>query len=94
MSGGFNVKDLNRLAGTLAQGAQQFAGLSSNAPAIPDAGISTGAVGNAISAFCDVMSKVTQTAANAADQAQSNSTNYDNNEQNNQANFGKLGGPH
>ena len=94
MSGGFNIKDLNRVAGTLAQGAQQFAGLSSSGPAIPDAGISTGAVGTAISSFCTVMSTVTKAAANAADQAQSNSTNYDNNEENNQANFGKLGGPH
>jgi hypothetical protein len=94
MSGGFNIKDLNRTAGTLAQGAQQFAGLSSSTPAIPDAGLSTGAVGNAISAFCTVMSKVTQTAANAADHAQSNSAHYDNTEGNNQAHFGKLEGRH
>jgi hypothetical protein len=92
MSGGFDIKDLNRVASTLAQGAQQFAGLSSSAPAIPDAGVSTGVVGNAISAFCDVMSKVTRTAANAADQAQSSSAGYDNTEHNNQASLGKIGG--
>ncbi len=94
MSAGFTIKDLNRVAGTLAQGAQQLAGLSSSTPAIPDAGASTGAVGNAISAFCNVMAKATQTAANAADQAQSNATNYDNTDETNQGNFGKLGGPH
>ncbi len=94
MSGGFNIKDLNRVASTLAQGAQSLAGLSSSAPAIPDAGISTGAVANAISAFCNVMSKATQTAANAADQAQSNSANYDNTDEANKSDFGKLGGAH
>lgn len=73
---GFDVQDLNRLASILAQGAQQLTGLAASAPAIPDAGASTGVVGDALSSLCGMMSTITRTAANAADQAQSNSTNY------------------
>lgn len=75
-SSGFDVQDLNRVAGTLAQGAQHLTGLAASAPAIPDVGASTGVVGDALSALCGMMSTITRTAANAADQAQANSTSY------------------
>jgi hypothetical protein len=67
---GFDVKDLNRIASTLADGAQELSGLAGNAPAMPDAGVSSGAVGNGISALANVMEQMVKTAANAADKAQ------------------------
>lgn len=76
MSGGFDIKDLNRLAGTLAQGAEQLEGLAGEAPTIPDAGTSTAAVGSCLAALGDVMSKVVQTAAGAADRAQAGAKEY------------------
>lgn len=77
MSGpGFDVKDLNRLAATLAQGAQDLEGLAGNAPAMPDAGASSGAVGNGLAALADVMDKIVQSAANGADQAQASGKAY------------------
>jgi hypothetical protein len=89
---GFNVQDLNRLASILAQGAQQLTGLAASAPAIPDAGASTGLVGDALSSLCGMMSTITRTAANAADQAQSNSTSYEVSDDTAGEDFAKFGG--
>lgn len=90
---GFDVRDLNRLAATLAQGAQDLEGLAGNAPAMPDAGTSSGAVGDGISALADVMSKVVQTAANGADLAQASGNDYQGADSSAEESMNKLRGP-
>jgi hypothetical protein len=91
---GFGVKDLNRLAQTLAQGAEDFERLSGNAPQIPDAGPSTASVAGAVSSLATVMSKITQSAAVAADQAQESDRTYQNDEDATSNNLGRIRGPH
>jgi hypothetical protein len=94
VSEGFDVKDLNRLARTLAEGADDLEGLAGTAPAIPDAGPSSGAVGSGISALAEVMSKIVQTTANAADEAQASGSTYHRAEDANSETLGRIRGPH
>lgn len=93
MSDGFDVASLNRLARTLARGADDLEGLAGSAPAIPDAGTSSAAVGGGISALSGVMSKIVQTVANAADLAQASGSAYDSAEETNRESLGRTRGP-
>lgn len=91
--GGFDVKDLTRLAQPLAQGAEQLQGLADNTPAMPDAGRSSGAIGAGLASLAEVLSKVTQTAANAADMAQQSQSAYHGVDQSGGQNLGLMRGP-
>ncbi|MGH3628768.1 MAG: hypothetical protein ACRDRL_15210 [Sciscionella sp.] len=91
---GFDIHDLNRLAATLAHGAQDLEGLAAQAPPLPDAGSSSGAVGEGIAALAGVMSKITQTAAAASDRVQASVESYAHTDQQNSENLHGLRGSH
>ena len=90
---GCDVKNLNRLAATLAQGAEDLENLSGSAPAMPDAGVSSGVVGGGISALAEVMDKVVQSAANGADQAQASGKAYESADNSANDSLSKVKGP-
>ncbi|TQF65787.1 hypothetical protein FK531_20370 [Rhodococcus spelaei] len=77
MSDGMMVDNLCELAVVLADGAQGFENLAVDAPAIPDAGASSGVVAELLVALSEAMSTAALSAANAADLVQANAAEFD-----------------
>ncbi|MDH6282277.1 hypothetical protein [Prescottella agglutinans] len=76
MSDELEVGDLGAVRETLASAAQGFEAMSANAPAVPDAGASTGAIIELLGAVAEMMSTVTVSAAVSADTIGANHTGF------------------
>jgi hypothetical protein len=88
------VDDLPRVVSTLTDGAKQMEGLAGEVPAMPNAGSSSGAVGDGITALSDVMVKAVKSAANSAGEAKATAEDYDENEHRTSESLTKARGPH
>lgn len=67
MTNGFEQQQLGQISSHLADGANELSGLSGTTPSVPEAGASTGAVGEALGTLGGLMSAVTQGVAGFAD---------------------------
>lgn len=71
-----DVKELDRLSKTLAEGAQHLNGLADDSPQIPDAGQSTASVAAMVSTITSVVSRIVETAAVASEQVIASDKTY------------------
>lgn len=83
MSTPLKVDDLNASAKPLAQCAEDIEAIA--APSIPDAGVSSGPIGEFIASLASGLSTVATSAANAADAVQASATGYSNTDHHNSA---------
>lgn len=76
MSEPLKVQNLCELAATLATASQGVEDMAGSAPKVPDAGVSTGAVAEALQSLAQLMATIASGAARCADLAQQNGTTY------------------